>query len=157
MYSYKEAVINHFKLFSQTENKSLRGCDDKLTEEAFKVLWTTMVRPVGVLQVPNCPLLVLCNVFQFQSCGSIASRFCPEACDYPESSKGHRTVPRSQTRPVAATLFPAALLQEDNDVEKLHIETGVTQGTMLGVVLLVCFKITFRISVLTPKDIIIFL
>lgn len=87
-----------------------------LTEEAFKVLWTAVVRPVRVLQVPDCPLLVLGDVFDLQPCGGVAARFRPEARGDPESAVSHRVVPGAKTRPIAATLLSTALLQEGRDV-----------------------------------------
>lgn len=64
-----------------------------LTDEAFEVLRTSVVRPVCVLQVPDSPLLASQKVFDLQSCGGIAARVCAEPCGDLEAAVRNRVVP----------------------------------------------------------------
>ncbi len=63
-----------------------------LTEEAFVVLRTAVVRPVCVLQMPDGPLLARQEVFDLQPCGGIAAGLRAEPCCDLEATVRHRVV-----------------------------------------------------------------
>lgn len=63
-----------------------------LTEEAFEVLRTAVVRPVCVLQVPDRPLLACQEVFDLEPCGGVAAGLGAEAGGYFEAPVRHRVV-----------------------------------------------------------------
>lgn len=90
----------------------------QLTEEAFEVLRTAVIRPVCVLQVPDSPLLACQEVFDLQPCGGVAAGLCAEPCGDLEAAVRHRVVPRAESGPVPEALFSAALLEKPNDTEK---------------------------------------
>lgn len=82
-----------------------------LTEEAFDIVWATVIWPVCVLQVPDRPLLARQEVFDFESCGGVAARLCAEPrCDL-ETTVRHGVMSRAQSGPVPVTLLSSALLK----------------------------------------------
>ena len=96
------------------------GVSGRLTEEALEVLWTAVVGPVGVLQVPDGPLVAREQVFDLEAGGGVASRVCPEAGGDLEAAVRHRVVARAQPRPVAEALLPTALLQNRRERRSQH-------------------------------------
>lgn len=89
-----------------------------LTEEAFEVLRTAMIRPVCVLQVPDSPLLARQEVFDLKPCGGVAAGLGAEPGGDFEAAVRHRVVAWAKSRPVPEALFSAALLEEENDAER---------------------------------------
>lgn len=81
-----------------------------------------MVGPVGVLQVPDGPLLPRQEVFDLEPCGSIAAGLCAEPCCDLEAAVRHGVVPRAKPGPIPEALFSAPLL---GDVGGAHM---VSQG-----------------------------
>lgn len=63
-----------------------------LTEEAFEVLWTAVVRPVCVLQMPDSPLLSREEVLDLQPCRGVAAGLSPKPCGDFEAAIRHRVV-----------------------------------------------------------------
>lgn len=52
----------------------------QLTQKTFKILWTAVVRPVCVLQVPDSSLLARQQVFNLQTCGGVATGVSTKTC-----------------------------------------------------------------------------
>lgn len=52
---------------------SLNNEHMRLTEESLDIFWTALLGPVGVLEVPDCPLLPRQQVFDFQPRGGVAA------------------------------------------------------------------------------------
>lgn len=98
----------------------------RLTEEAFEVLWTAVVGPVRVLQVPHRPLLSGQEVFDLQPGGSVAARLRAEARGDLQATERQRGVPRADPGPVSKALLSPALLQARTDVrhqkEREHLQ-----------------------------------
>ena len=74
-----------------------------------------MIRPVGVLQVPDRPLLARQEVFDLQPRGGVAAGLGAEARGDFEAPVRHRVVAGSQPGPVPEALLSAALLQGEGD------------------------------------------
>lgn len=69
-----------------------------------------MLRPVCVLEMPNCPLLAREEVLHLQTCGGIAARVRAEArCDL-KPPIGDSAVPGTKPWPIPKALLPASLL-----------------------------------------------
>lgn len=84
----------------------------ELTEEALQVVWTAVVRPVCVLQVPHGPLLTRQEMLDLQPRGGVAARLRAEARGDLEAAVRDRVVAGAQPRPVAEALLPASLLEK---------------------------------------------
>ena len=83
-----------------------------LTQKALEVLGAAVLRPVGVLQVPDGPLLPAEQVLHLQARGGVAAGVRAEARGDLEPPVGHAVVPRAEARPVPEALLPSALLSE---------------------------------------------
>lgn len=71
-----------------------------------------MLRPVCVLQVPDCPLLPREKVLHLQARGGVAAGVCAEpGCDL-KPSIGDGVVPGTKPWPVPKALLPSTLLLE---------------------------------------------
>lgn len=76
-----------------------------------------MLRPVCVLEVPNCPLLPCEEVLHLQACSSVATRVCAEArCDL-KPSIGDGVMPGPKSWPVPKALLPSTLLLKTSTVK----------------------------------------
>ena len=83
-----------------------------LTQKALEVLGTAVLGPVGVLQVPDGPLLPAQQVLHLQARGGVAAGVRAEAGGDLEPPVGDGVVPRAEAWPVPEALFPSALLSE---------------------------------------------
>lgn len=93
-------------------SKSIDNKTSPLTEKTRNIFRTALLRPVGVLQVPNRPLLAGQQVFDLQTRGGIGVILCAKLGGHLELAIGGRVVFGAQFGPITVTLGPAALLGE---------------------------------------------
>lgn len=79
-----------------------------------------MLRPVCVLEMPNCPLLACEEVLHLQTCGGIAARVRAEASGDLKPSVGDSVVPWAKSWPIPKALLPAALLWKTGVLQQRH-------------------------------------
>lgn len=96
-----------------------------LTQKALEVLGTAVLGPVGVLQVPDGPLLPAQQVLHLQARGGVAAGVRAEAGGDLEPPVGDGVVPRAEAWPVPEALFPSALLSE---TERSEPRPGPAEG-----------------------------
>lgn len=83
-----------------------------LTEEAFIIVRTAVVRPVCILQVPDGPLVPRQEVFDLEPRGRVAAGLRAEPrCDL-EAAVCDSVVPRAKPGPIPEALLPAPLLED---------------------------------------------
>lgn len=91
-----------------------------LTQKALEVLWTAMLRPVCILQMPHCPLLPREQMLHLEAGGGIAAGVCAEPRGDLKPPIGDSVVPGAQSGPIPEALLPATFLLEDEKVDHHH-------------------------------------
>ena len=100
-----------------------------LTQKALEVLGAAVLGPVGVLQVPDGPLLPAEQVLHLQARGGVAAGVRAEARGDLEPPVGDGVVPRAEARPVPEALLPSALLSE---TERSEARPGAPRAPVTG-------------------------
>lgn len=91
-----------------------------LTKKSLQVLWTAMLRPVCVLEMPHCPLLACEKVLHLQARGGVAARVRAEPGGDLKPSVGDRVVPGTKAWPIPKALLPSTLLWEERQARSKH-------------------------------------